>query len=304
VLCCSRGALAAVVVAGGLAFAAPGAPGQSPPPACAAGVVAHPVLGARGYPEGEDGDARLFATHPVTLAAGFPSDGPSTNADVAIAIPPGFVRSSDELFTNGAIATPFSGEVVSTVVLGDQPGALPLNATWTQSDGTDRGVCAGSASASFTTLPAVRPRLTRPKVTRGLPDESTVKLVFPKAGGDLRPVEVRYRAVRRKRFPSARVRARAVTFALRSSDPGFNRNRPARVKTGALRVIMEGENGETLLTGITFTFNIRVSPKGSPYGYDLGVYQGGARRARLRVAGRCIRNGGFISCSKSRIVRG
>jgi hypothetical protein len=304
VLCCSRGALAAVVVAGGLAFAAPGAPGQSPPPACAAGVVAHPVLGARGYPEGEDGDTRLFATHPVTLAAGFPSDGPSTNADVAIAIPPGFVHGSDDLFTNGAIATPFSGEIVSTVVLADQPGALPLNATWTQSDGTDRGVCAGAASASFTTLPAIRPRLTRPKVTRGLPDESTVKLVLPKAGGDLRPVEVRYRAVRHKRFPSARVPAKVVTFALRSSDPGFRRNRPARVKTGALRVLMEGENGETLLTGITFVFNLRVSPKGSPYGYDLGVYQGGARRARLRVAGRCIRNGGFISCSKSRIARG
>jgi hypothetical protein len=266
--------------------------------------MAHPVLGARGYPEGEDGDTRLFATHPITLAAGFPSDGPSTNADVAIAIPPGFVPSSDELSTNGAIATPFSGEIVNSVVLGDQPGALPLNATWTQSDGTDQGVCAGSASASFTTLPAVAPRLTRPKVTRGLLSESTVKLVFPKAGGDLRPVEIRYRAVRHKRFPSARVRARIVTFALRSSDPGFKRNRPARVKTGALRVLMEGEDGETLLTGITFTFSIRVSPKGSPYGYDLGIDQGGVRRARLRVAGRCIRNGGFITCSKPRIERG
>jgi hypothetical protein len=301
--CCRRGALASVVVTGGLAFAASGAPGQSLPPACAPGVMAHPVLGARGYPEGEDGDTRLFATHPVTLAAGFHSDGPSTNADVAIAIPPGFVASSDELSTNGAIATPFSGEIVSSVVLGDQPGPLPLDATWTQSDGTDQGVCAGSASASFTTLPAVGPHLTRPKATRGLPDESTVKLVFPKAGGDLQPVEIRYRAVRHKRFPSARVRTRVVTFALRSSDPGFTRNRPARIKTGALRVIMEGEDGVTLLTGITFTFNIRVSPKGSPYGYDLGIYQGGARRARLRVAGRCIRNGGFISCSKSRIAR-
>jgi hypothetical protein len=262
------------------------------------------MLSARGYPEGEDGDARLFATHPITLTAGFPSDGPSTNADVVIAIPPGFVRSSDELSVNGAVATQFSGEQVSTVVLGDQPGALPLNVTWTQSDGTDQGVCAGSASASFTTLPAVGPRLTRPKVTRGLPDESIVKLVFPKAGGDLRPVEIRYRAVRHKRFPSARVRARVVTFALRSSDPGFKRNRPARVKTGALRLIMEGEDGETLVTGITFTFHIRVSPKGSPYGYDLGIYQGGARRARLRVAGRCIRNGGFVTCSKPRIARG
>lgn len=97
---------------------ATGAPGQSPPPACAAGVAAHPVLGARGYPEGEQGDTRLFATHPITLAAGFPSDGPSTNADAAIAIPPGFVRGSDELFTNGAVPTSFSGEVVGTVVLG------------------------------------------------------------------------------------------------------------------------------------------------------------------------------------------
>lgn len=95
-----------------------------------------------------------------------------------------------------------------------------------------------------------------------------------------------------------------MTFALRSGDPGFERNRPARIKTGALRVVMEGENGETLLTGITFTFSIRVSPRGSPYGYDLGVYQGGARSARLRVAGRCIRNGGFISCSKPRVVLG
>ena len=149
---------------------------------------------------------------------------------MAIAIPPGFVRRSDELSANGAVGTQFSGEVVSTVVLGEQPGALPLTVTWTQSDGTAQGVCAGSASASFTTLPAIRPHLIRPKVTRGLPDESIVKLVFP--------------------------------------------------------------------------FNIRVSPRGSPYGYDLGIYQGGARRARLRVAGRCIHNGGFISTSKPRIARG
>jgi hypothetical protein len=154
VLCCRRGALALVVVAGGLAFAATGAPGQSPPPACAAGVVAHPVLGAHGYPEGESGDARLFATHPITLTAGFPSDGPPTNADVVIAIPPGFVRSSDELSAGGAIAPQFSGELVSTVVLGDQPGALPLTATWTQSDGTDQGVCAGSATTSASTRAA------------------------------------------------------------------------------------------------------------------------------------------------------
>jgi hypothetical protein len=298
----SRGALAAAVVLACSAFAAPGAPGQSPPPACAAGVVAHPVLGAAGYPEGEQGDARLFATHPVTLAAGFPSDGPPTNADAAIAIPPGFVSAPDELSTNGAIPSPFSGEIVSAVVLGDQPGALPLNVTWTQSDGTAQGVCAGSASASFTTLPAVRPRLTRPKVTRGLPDESTVKLVLSRTGIDLRPVEIRYRAVSAKRFPAARVPAKVVTFALRSSDPGFERNRPARFRTGALRVVMEGENAETLLTGITFTFNIRVSPTGSPYGYDLGVYQGGTRSARLRVAGRCIRSSGLVSCPKPRIL--
>jgi hypothetical protein len=266
--------------------------------------VAHPVLGARGYPEGEDGDARLFATHPLTLAAGFPSDGPATNADVVIAVPPGYVRGSDELGTNGAIPTPFSGEIVGIVVVGEHPGALPLNATWTQSDGTAQGVCAGSASASFTTLAAARPRLTRPKATRGLPDESTVKLVFAKAGADLRPIEVRYRAVRAKRFPGTRVHAKVVRFALRSSDPGFERNRPARVKTGALRVNMEGESGETLLTGITFTFSVRVSPKGSPYGYDLGVYQGGTRSARLRVAGRCVRTGGFVSCAKPRVARG
>jgi hypothetical protein len=264
--------------------------------------MAHPVLGARGFPEGEDGDTRLFATHPVTLAAGFPSTGPATNADVVIATPPGFVRVSDDLGTNGAIPTPFDGEIVGAVVQGEQPGPLPLHATWTQSDGTSQGVCAGSASASFTMLPAIRPHLTRPRVTRGLPDESTVKLAFPKAGGDFRPVEIRYRAVRARRFPARHVHAKVVTFAIRSTDPGFP-HRGVRVKTGALRVLMEGEDGETLVTGIKFTFSVRASPKGSPFGYDLDVYQGGTRSARLRVAGRCIRTSGLVTCSKPRVAR-
>jgi hypothetical protein len=52
--------------------------------------------------------------------------------------------------------------------------------------------------------------------------------------------------VRKRRFPGSHVAPRTVTFALRSSsDPGFKRLRPVRVKEAGLQLTMELELGGT-----------------------------------------------------------
>ena len=119
-------------------------------------------------------------------------------------------------------------------------------------------------------------------------------------GGDLRPLEVRYRAVRKRRFPGSHVAPRTVTFPLRSSDPGFKRLRTVRVKKAGLQLTLEPELGENLTTALTFVVAMGVSPHGSPFGYDLSLFQGGRRAARLRVSGRCRRTGGLVTCSRRR----
>ena len=63
---------------------------------------------------------------------------------------------------------------------------------------------------------------------------------------------------------------------------------------------MEPELSENLTTALTVVVAVRVSPHGSPLGYDLSLVQGRRRAARLRVSGRCRRTGGLVTCSRRR----
>jgi hypothetical protein len=90
---------------------------------------------------------------------------------------------------------------------------------------------------------------------------------------------------------------------MRSGDPGFARNRRVTVKVGGLRAIINPANDEDLLGEFSVLFVVSASPGGSPYGYDLDIWQGGRRVARLRVAGKCSRNGGSVSCRRKKVKR-
>jgi hypothetical protein len=269
-------------------------------------VAAHPAFAAADITENAQADKQLFATHPVTLTVGFRAGEPqATPLTEVFTVPAGFTTMSghaaDESAADGLPPGSYE-EMDYRVVIGEQPGPFPASVTWTQSDGTRQGNCTASVSGTFTLQPAGPPTLSRPKVTRGLPDESRVELTIPRRGADLRPLEVRYRAAGKQRFPGPNVPLRTVVFPQREGDPGYNKLRTITVRTKSLRVRMEPQPATP--GGVTFTFDAGTSPKGSPYGYDLDVYQGGQRAARLRVAGRCSRNGGSVSCAFKRIKLG
>jgi hypothetical protein len=246
-----------------------------------------------------EGDARLFATHPVTIGIGFPDDGPGIEyASEQFSVPPGAVRASDDLASNAGVPSQGIGESAFVVEVIDAPGPLPVGVSWVQSDGTAHGRCSATTSTSLSLLPATPARLTRPKVTGGLPDESTVRLRLPAIGPDLDPLEIRYRAVKAERFPRAGVRPRVVAVPLAGGRPPH----PVTVRTGGLRVRIEPQLDD-LRTPVTFTFETKPSPgRGTRYGYDLQVWQGGRRASRLRAAGRCQRTGGFLSCTRKRLA--
>jgi hypothetical protein len=266
--------------------AASAAPGQSTPPPCSAGAVARPVVGAADYLAAE-GDTRLFSTHPITIGIGFADDGPGIEpGSEAFALPPGATRVSDDLASNGAVPSQGIGESATVVEVLEQTGPLPVTVSWVQSDGTQQGRCSGATSATFALLGAVPARLTRPKSTGGLPDESTVRLKLPRTGGDLLPLEIRYRAVKGQHFPRAGVRARTVTVPLVSGGSGHQSPHTVTVRTGGLRLTMEPQVDD-LVTPVLFTFEAR--PKG------------GRGTRFLRVAGQCHRIGGFVACSRKRV---
>jgi hypothetical protein len=181
-------------------------------------------------------------------------------------------------------------------------GSYPATVTWTQTDGTHSGRCSGSASTSFVVTAATAPKLRRPKVTPGLPDESTVKLVLPRHGGDLRPLEVHVRWVRAQRFPSAGARERVVTVPQLASDPAFAKLGSSVVHAGGLRIDVDPTLSEGL-AGLRFVVSARVSGtrQSIPFGYDLDVRQGGRTSTRLRVAGRCRFFAGLVTCRTKRI---
>jgi hypothetical protein len=266
--------LAPLAAALALALASAPAGGKDAPP-CPAGVAAQPAFGGADYPSGGH---TLFATHPLTLGVGFPASGPAatvTGFD-APALTPLAGDFGEQPFDS------FDGAVVSITLRGEEPGTYPATVTWAQADASG-AECGGSATTSFT-LAAVRPpHLTKP---RGPGEESRVTLKVP-GDGDLRPVEVRYRAVAKQRFPGAGARVHTFTFPL--VKPAFH----GSVRVGGLKLRMSPKR--------RFTFTVRARPRGTPFGYDLQILQGGVRVSRLQVTGRCRRAGGSVRCARGKL---
>jgi hypothetical protein len=213
-----------------------GAP-QGPYPACDPAVAAHATFGSSGSPETDLSDTRLFATHPVTVAVGLPfSEHSQLVEGVSIQSPPGTAPTTNQDVMTGAGMDGFDGLTDAKTFVGDAAGTLPIRATWNQFDENGNNPCSSEATTSVTLAsPLARLKLSKPKDTPGLGgDESRITLRIPRAGGDLRPLEIRYRAVRAQRFPGAGAKVRTIALAMRASDPGFRSNREKAVKAGGL----------------------------------------------------------------------
>jgi hypothetical protein len=297
----ARSATAAVVLAVILGVPPVAAAQDAAPPPCPAGVMVTPTFGAADNPESESGSARLYASHPITIAAGFTLEAQADSFAAVWTLPAGLTRASDDLAVSALPSS--TPDQASMVGIAAAAGSYTVTVAWTQTDGTRNGPCTGAASTSFDVLAAVAPKLSRPHVTRGLPDESTVALKLAKHGGDLRPLEVRLRWVRAQRFPGAGAKERVLTVPQLRTDPGFDKLTDVHIRAGALRVAVEPVALESL-SALSFVFNVQISGArvtSAPFGYDLDVRQGGQTVTRLRVAGRCRRFAGFITCKTKRL---
>jgi hypothetical protein len=296
----ARSATAAVVLAVVIGLPQVAAAQDAAPPPCPAGVMVTPTFGVADNPESESGSTRLYASHPITIAAGFTLEAQADSFAAVWTLPAGLTRASDDLAVSALPdSTP---DQASMVGIAAAAGSYTVTIAWTQTDGTRNGRCTGSASTSFDVLKAAVPKLRRPRVTPGLPDESTVALSLPKHGGDLRPLEVHLRWVRAQRFPGTGAKERVVTVPQLRTDPGFAKLTDIGIRAGALRVEVKPVALESL-SGLSFVFNVRISGArvtSAPFGYDLDVRQGGQTITRLRVAGRCKRFAGFVTCKTKR----
>ena len=167
----------------------------------------------------------------MTIGAGFPSGGPTATV-TGFSVAPGLTPVSDDLATNPF--TSFDGDVQAITVTGDRPGSYPATVTWTQYDPAADSTCSGSASTTFSLSAPSPPHLTKPRATGGLPDESTVRLKFPK-GADERPLVVRYRAVAKRRFPGRGARAHTFTVPLLGIRTPAGRRSAARSASAGSR---------------------------------------------------------------------
>ena len=62
---------------------------------------------------------------------------------------------------------------------------------------------------------------------------------------------------------------------MRSTDPGFKRNREVSVQVGGLQARIQPENRDALLQRFSVLFEIHAGFKGTNYGYELDVRQAG-----------------------------
>ena len=174
--------LAPLAAALALGLAASPAGGQGEPP-CSPAVAAQPVFGSGDYPDRVGGP--LFATHAVTIGAGFPSGGPTATV-TGFSVAPGLTRALRRA-GHAAVHAPSTATCRRSPSTGERPGSYPATVTWTQYDPAADSTCSGSASTTFSLAAPSPPHLTKPRATGGLPDESTVRLKFPK-GADERPL--------------------------------------------------------------------------------------------------------------------
>jgi hypothetical protein len=248
--------------------------GQVPVAPCSAAVVAQPSFSASDLDESQS--SRLVATHTLELTTDF---GDTLAGDVRFSMP----GSVTVIRPHGDVNAGSSG----VIFFSDQSGAVPVTATWTQDDGNG-GTCAGSASTSLLLEPATPiGRIKNIRAAEHLHPNLKFDLLWSFAAkvgrsGDLDPVQVMARGVRRPRLPGAKVPFKTVTVPLRDGDPG---------STGATyRITLPG--WEIRTEGGHDVFDLLGDARGTttrnaPLGYEVKVLQSGRLLAHLQLAGVC-----------------
>lgn len=204
--------------------------------------------------------------------------------------------------------------------IADAPGTLTVTATLTNDD-LD---CTVSGTVSFEVKQAETPlvsKLRRPPPFKGhrgwLWDSEYWFWVKPGPTGNVSPLTVEARAVRRARVPGPGVPAKRITFPMRPSDgvgpdqePHGGCGYTALICPRAIRTWSNGAEVDVFAKGGTgprgFVKVLVTLPRGvptlhysvakTPIGVDVKVLQDGAAVARLRMAGRCEPRGQFSQC--------
>jgi hypothetical protein len=265
----ARRILMAAVFATGLASAHV-AGGQSPPPPCPANVAAQPTFDARDLDE-YPGDT-LVATHSLQVSADFQGSFPAPDdSSVVVSIP----------------CIQGTAKPGRLTFFSDTPGTLPVNATWTQDDGTGRGTCSASASSTLQLIPATPiPRFK----SRDFGVKTNLKYALnwifgadlaPTADHD--PVLVQWRGWRRSKLPDASVPFKTLTAPLRRADPGYYQGveRKLPLPRMVFKLTAATDIVAIHLDSITSTHHAR------PVAYDIELSQAGRLLARFRLAGAC-----------------
>jgi hypothetical protein len=232
-----------------------------------------PTITAQDFQAGQGGT--LTATHNIDVDANF-SDGLGRD-DFQASVPAGVnVRS------NGP-----SG----VTVVSDAPGALPITMTWTEHPSGAED-CTASTSTTLQ-LQAPTP-LSFGKLPRSLRPKR-LKFHGKYYGGgyaataligrytDRRPVELRLRGIARARLPSPTMPFKVVTVALRSIDPGLDKQRYLRSPKWQVTGRVNFESTAMFVEATMKTGSVHDHP----LGYELQVLQAGRLMLRVREAGTC-----------------
>ena len=206
--------------------------------------------------------------------------------------------------------------------IADTPGTLTVTADLTNEDADPR--CTVSGTVNFEIKQATAPivsNLRKPPSFRGhrgwLWDSRYWFWVKPGPTGNVSPLTVEARAIKRAKLPGPGVPAKRVTFPMRPSDGatpevGGRGNcasgelicpRHIRTWPEGAEVDVRAMGGREvpalvkvemrLPSGIpTLHYTLRKTP----IGLDIKVLQQGATIARVRMAGRCDPRGQFFSC--------
>jgi hypothetical protein len=206
--------------------------------------------------------------------------------------------------------------------IADDPGTLTVTTTVTNEDADPP--CTVSGTAGFEVKQATTPivsNLRKPPVFRGHPpwlwDSRYWFWVKPGPTGDVRPLTVEVRAIKKARIPGPRVPAKSVTFPMRPSDGATPRMDahgncaqgelicPRHIRTwpegASVSVRPMGGREVPALVRTTMDLprgipTLHYSLRKTPIGLDIKVLQGGAPIARVRMAGRCDPKGQFSQC--------
>ena len=206
--------------------------------------------------------------------------------------------------------------------IADAPGTLTVTATLTNEDADPS--CTVSGAVNFEIRQATAPivsNLRKPPPFKGhrgwLWDSRYWFWVKPGPTGNVSPITVEARAIKRARVPGPGVPAKSVTFPMRPSDGerpevGGRGNcadgelicpRHIRTWPDGAEVDVRAMGGREvpafvkvemrLPSGIPTLHN---TLRKTPIGLDIKVLQQGATIARVRMAGRCDPHGQFFSC--------